>query len=158
MADTRYSHPGGETCYNCNRRYQIIYLVPDEIWRKVWKEAAGEGPDAGHLCPLCFDRLAWTQGISLFWRAEIDTSPIRTESAPDPPEPLPVPRVWTAIVESEWSKGSYSVAVGKGDSAVLVGEGSILAGPKEWAEKMSEKIKSIIDLTGDHPTGTEGEE
>lgn len=64
MADERYRDPGGETCLNCNSRYQLWWGAPDDIWMAV------VGKKEGHLCPTCFDRLAWANGYSLEWKCE----------------------------------------------------------------------------------------
>ena len=53
----------GELCMKCNKRYSTVWKTPDGLWEKV----VGFTNESGLMCPNCFDKLAKSRGIYLYW-------------------------------------------------------------------------------------------
>lgn len=67
-------HTDGEKCDSCGRRYQIVYIVPNEVWAKITPrpDQLGEHPEhqlGGLLCPDCASERASEIGITLCFEA-----------------------------------------------------------------------------------------
>lgn len=51
----------GELCAICGKRYLTVWKAPDVLWTALMR------PHAGLVCPVCFDQLARSNGVSLYW-------------------------------------------------------------------------------------------
>jgi len=52
-----------ELCQQCKRRYRIVWNAPDDMYRKV----TGLEDLSGLFCIECFDDMARSKGIELYW-------------------------------------------------------------------------------------------
>ena len=69
--DAEKAHDG-ERCHACGRDYETVYNVPDDVWSAI---TPSETQTAGLLCLQCADDRARTEGIHLWWQAEVNDYP-----------------------------------------------------------------------------------
>lgn len=60
-----------EKCENCGEVYFSVYRVPDNLWKQI----TGHEDGSGMICVSCFDSLAESQGVFLYWEAAIAEYP-----------------------------------------------------------------------------------
>jgi hypothetical protein len=61
----------GEKCQSCNKFYEIIYRIPNNLWKKI----SGKKDGSGLLCIECLDKIARKKGMYLYWVGTIKKFP-----------------------------------------------------------------------------------
>ena len=59
-----------EKCDNCDKYYESVYRVSDDLWLKIYGKS-----ESGLLCPMCCDAIARQKGILLYWEARENEYP-----------------------------------------------------------------------------------
>ena len=53
-----------EFCHTCGRKQPLVWASSDDLWEELTS-----GPN-GILCPECFDKLATSKKVFIYWKAE----------------------------------------------------------------------------------------